>query len=104
MMADGVFLIDPDRFERIAFILTGKGTHGIYPSRDGKLLYVSNRGSNKVTGGPHGPGSVTVVDPATRHILATWLTHRIKVGHGPHGMTVWPQPGRYSLGHTGNMR
>ena len=22
----------------------------------------------------------------------------------PHGLTVWPQPGRYSLGHTGNMR
>jgi hypothetical protein len=19
----------------------------------------------------------------------------------PHGLTVWPQPGRYSLGHTG---
>jgi hypothetical protein len=26
------------------------------------------------------------------------------VGHEPHGLTVWPQPGRYSLGHTGNMR
>ena len=26
----------------------------------------------------------------------------IKVGHEPHGLTVWPQPGRYSLGHTGN--
>jgi hypothetical protein len=32
------------------------------------------------------------------------LTHRIKVERGPHGLTVWPQPGRYSLGHTGNMR
>jgi len=29
---------------------------------------------------------------------------RIPVGHEPHGLTVWPQPGRYSLGHTGNMR
>jgi YVTN family beta-propeller protein len=143
MMADGVFLIDPDRFERTGFIATGKGTHGIYPSRNGRLLYVSNRGWNTVTGGPHGPGSVTVIDPTTRHILTTWqipgggspdmgnltadgkelwltgrydaevyvfetasgrLTHRIKVGNGPHGMTVWPQPGRYSLGHTGNMR
>jgi hypothetical protein len=26
------------------------------------------------------------------------------VGREPHGLTVWPQPGRYSLGHTGNMR
>lgn len=32
------------------------------------------------------------------------LMHRIPVGGGPHGLTVWPQPGRYSLGHTGNMR
>ncbi|MEY2424019.1 MAG: hypothetical protein QOI95_4086 [Acidimicrobiaceae bacterium] len=32
------------------------------------------------------------------------LAARIPVGSGPHGLTVWPQPGRYSLGHTGNMR
>jgi YVTN family beta-propeller protein len=29
---------------------------------------------------------------------------QIPVGMEPHGLTVWPQPGRYSLGHTGNMR
>ena len=22
----------------------------------------------------------------------------------PHGLCVWPQPGRYNLGHTGNTR
>ncbi len=32
------------------------------------------------------------------------LKSRIPVGNGPHGLTWWPQPGRYSLGHTGNMR
>jgi hypothetical protein len=32
------------------------------------------------------------------------LLHRIKVGSGPHGMAVWPQPGRYSIGHTGILR
>ena len=32
------------------------------------------------------------------------LTDRIPVGREPHGLTVWPQPGRFSLGHTGNMR
>jgi hypothetical protein len=32
------------------------------------------------------------------------LAARIRVGDGPHGLTVWPQAGRYSLGHTGNMR
>ncbi len=32
------------------------------------------------------------------------LSARIPVPRGPHGLTVWPQPGRFSLGHTGNMR
>jgi hypothetical protein len=32
------------------------------------------------------------------------LINRIKVGTNPHGLTVWPQPGNFSLGHTGNMR
>src|SRR5258706_887206 len=32
------------------------------------------------------------------------LMTRIPVGHGPPGLTVWPQAGRYSLGHTGNIR
>jgi len=143
MMANGVYVVDPVVFRRVAFIPTGKGTHGIYPSRDGKVLYISNRGSNHTWGAPRGPGSVTVLDPQTWRIVATWpvpgggspdmgnvtadgkelwlsgrydgevyvfatatgaLTHRIKVGRGPHGLTVWPHPGRYSLGHTGNMR
>jgi YVTN family beta-propeller protein len=143
MKANGVFLVDPEAFRRIGFIPTGRGTHGIYPSRDGRLLYITNRGWNTTAGGRRGPGSVTVLDPRDRHIVATWpvpgggspdmgnvtadgrelwlsgrydeevyvfdtgtgqLTHRIKVGHEPHGLCVWPQPGRYSLGHTGNMR
>jgi hypothetical protein len=32
------------------------------------------------------------------------LLHRIRVGQGPHGLCVWPQPGRYSIGHTGILR
>jgi hypothetical protein len=32
------------------------------------------------------------------------LLHKIHVGNGPHGLCVWPQPGRYSLGHTGITR
>jgi YVTN family beta-propeller protein len=32
------------------------------------------------------------------------VTHRIPVGKGPHGLAVFPQPGRFSLGHTGNYR
>jgi YVTN family beta-propeller protein len=142
MMADGVYVIDGDSFTKIGFIQTGVGTHGLYPSRDGKQLYVSNRGSNRVHGAPHGKGSVSVIDFATRKVLTTWpipgggspdmgnvsadgtmlwLSGRyddvvyaintstgavtsIPVGMEPHGLTVWPQPGRYSLGHTGNMR
>ncbi|HEX4600998.1 MAG TPA: YncE family protein [Gemmatimonadales bacterium] len=143
MVANGVFLVDPVAFQRIGFIATGKGTHGLYPSRDGRLLYITNRGWNTTAGGRHGPGSVTVLDLATRQIVATWpvprggspdmgnvnadgtelwlsgrydnevyvfdtetgrLTHRIAVGREPHVLCVWPQPGRYSLGHTGNMR
>jgi YVTN family beta-propeller protein len=143
MKADGVHVIDPASFRRVGFIHTGKGTHGLYPSRDGRLLYATNRGWNTLNAGRHGPGSISVIDPMARTVVATWpipgggspdmgnvtadgkelwvsgrydsevyvfdtatgtLTHRIPVGREPHGLCVWPQPGRYSLGHTGNMR
>jgi YVTN family beta-propeller protein len=48
------------------------GAHGLYPSCGGKKLYVANRGSNKVFGPKHGPGSVSVIDFATRKVEATW--------------------------------
>jgi len=142
MMADGVHVVDGESFRQVGFIATGIGAHGLYPSRDGKLLYVANRGSNQIRGKPKGPGSVSVIDFATRAVLKTWpipgggspdmgnvsadgrhlwlsgryddVVYRIdtqsgdveqvKVGREPHGLTVWPQPGRYSLGHTGNLR
>ena len=67
--------------------------HQTYPmgnvSADGKELWVSGRYDDEVY----------VFDTETGQ-----LTHRIKVGREPHGLCVWPQPGRYSLGHTGNMR
>ena len=40
----------------------------------------------------------------TRSTRTGRLLARIPVGAGPHGLCVWPQPGRYSLGHTGVMR
>jgi YVTN family beta-propeller protein len=142
MLADGLHVIDGDSFTKTGFIKTGMGTHGLYPSRDGKKLYVANRGSNRIHGPPKGKGSVSVLDFATAQVEATWpipgggspdmgnvsadgkqlwLSGRydhvvyvfdtssgavtvIPVGKEPHGLTVWPQPGRYSLGHTGNMR
>jgi YVTN family beta-propeller protein len=142
MKKGGVYVIDGDTFKELAFLPTGVGTHGLYPSRDGRKLYAANRGSSHIGGPPGGKGSVSVIDFATRKIEAEWPipgggspdmgnvsadgktlwlagrydnmvyaidtatgnVTKIPVGREPHGLTVWPQPGRYSLGHTGNMR
>ncbi len=142
MHADGVHIIDAESFQKVGFIPTGVGAHGLYPSRDGKRLYVANRGSHKIHGARLGNGGVVVIDFATEKAIARWpvpgggspdmgnvsadgkylwlaaryddVVYRfdtatgqvaqIKVANEPHGLTVWPQPGRYSLGHTGNMR
>jgi YVTN family beta-propeller protein len=133
MHADGVYMIDGESLQKIGFIPTGKGAHGLYVSRDSKVLYVSNRGE----------GSISLIDLATRKVSTKWqiptpaspdmggvsadgkvlwlagrynaevyaidtgtgkLLARIPVGKGPHGLCVYPQPGRYSLGHTGVFR
>ncbi|MDD5333931.1 MAG: YncE family protein [Rhodoferax sp.] len=142
MEADGVHVVDGEALKEVDFIATGVGAHGLYPSRDGKLLYVANRGTHRIHGARHGAGGVTVIDFASNKVLAQWLVPgggspdmgnvsadgktlwlagrfddvvyrfdtgsgkvaQIKVGQEPHGLTVWPQPGRYSLGHTGNLR
>ena len=142
MMVDGVHVVDGETLKQIGFIPTGVGAHGLYPSRDGKSLYVANRGSHKIHGAKLGDGGVTVIDFATEKIVARWAVpgggspdmgnvsadgkylwlaarfddviyrfdtasgavEQVKVGQEPHGLTVWPQPGRYSLGHTGNLR
>jgi YVTN family beta-propeller protein len=144
LRAGGVHLIDGAAFKLTGFIKTGVGTHGLYPSRDGTKLYVTNRGFSQIGGKPGvGKGSISVIDFATRKVAATWtlpgagspdmgnlsidgkhlwlsgrydrvvyvidtttgeVIKTIPVGYEPHGLTVWPQPGRYSLGHTGNMR
>ncbi len=142
MATDGVHIIDGESFKEVAFVATGVAPHGLYPSRDGKVLFVANRGSHAIHGKKKGPGSVTVIDFASNKSVAhwpvpgggspdmgnvsndgkwLWLSGRfddvvyrfdtsngsvdqIKVGQEPHGLTVWPQPGRYSLGHTGNLR
>jgi DNA-binding beta-propeller fold protein YncE len=142
MMADGVYMVDPEAFKVTGFIPTGRGSHGLYPSRDGKKLYVTNRGTHMGDVKPKGPGSISVIDFATNKVEKTWpipgggspdmgnvsadgktlwvsgrfdkmvyaidttsgAVKSIPVGTEPHGLTVWPQPGRYSLGHTGNIR
>ena len=143
MMSDGVWMVDGDAFKKIGFIETGIGAHGLYPSRDAKVMYISNRGHQPNERRLPGQGSISVLDFATRKIIKKWvlpgvaspdmgnvsadgkvfwlsgrydreiyaidttdghLIKRIPVGVGPHGLCVYPQPGRYSLGHTGNMR
>jgi len=142
MHADGVHVVEGDAFRQVGFIPTGLGAHGLYPSRDGKRLYVASRGSHEIHGSRLGNGGVAVIDFATEKVVARWPVpgggspdmgnvsadgkwlwlagryddvvyrfdttsgevRQIKVGAEPHGLTVWPQPGRYSLGHTGNLR
>ena len=133
MNSNGVWMIDARTFAVRGLLPTGRGAHGLYPSRDSTRLYVSNRDE----------GTISVVDFASRRVVAKWaipgggspdmggvsvdgkvlwlsgrynaevyalstadgrLLARIPVGPGPHGLCVWPQPGRYSIGHTGNMR
>jgi YVTN family beta-propeller protein len=133
MYANGVYMVDGDKLRTIGFIPTGLGAHGLYPSRDAKVLYCSNRDE----------GTISIISFATRKVINKWvlpeggspdmggvsadgkilwlsgrynsevyaidtadghLIRRIPVGAGPHGLCVYPQPGRYSLGHTGILR
>jgi DNA-binding beta-propeller fold protein YncE len=133
MNSGGVWLVDAATFRVIRFMRTGAGAHGLYVSRDGRSLYVTNRAA----------GSISVISFRSGRIVTTWhipgggspdmgnvsadgkvlwlsgryngvvyaistangrLLARIPVGAGPHGLCVWPQPGRYSLGHTGILR
>ncbi len=133
MEADGVHIIDSEPFHQVGFIKTGKGAHGIYFSRDSKYAYVSNRGEGSVSlidtstlkvdrkwtipgGGSPDMGNVSA-DGKTLWLSGRYhnevyvfdtsngkLRARIKVGDGPHGLCIYPVPGRYSIGHTGNFR
>jgi YVTN family beta-propeller protein len=132
MMAGGVWMVDASSMRKVGFIRTGAGAHGLYVSRDSKYLYVSDRSAGEVSvisfaarnvvhtwhipggspdmggvsadgrvlwlSGRYG-GEVYAISTRNGHLLA-----RIPVGSGPHGLCVYPQPGRYSLGHTGVFR
>jgi len=128
---NGVFVVDPVAMKEIGFIPTGKGAHGLFVSRDAKALYVSNRLAGTISvidfatrqvvatwtiGGtpdmiqlsPDGKqlwasgrysSAVYVVDTTNGQLMQT-----IKVGREPHGLTYFPQPGRFSIGHNGVYR
>jgi DNA-binding beta-propeller fold protein YncE len=128
----GVWVIDGAATTVVREIPTGPGAHGLYLSRDAKRLFVTNRldGSVSVLDAYTGavltrwaiPGGSPDMGNVTADGSQLWLsgryTHevyvlsttdgrllaRIPVGDGPHGLCVWPQPGRWSLGHTGITR
>jgi DNA-binding beta-propeller fold protein YncE len=127
----GVQLIGAPTMRIVGFIKTPPDAHGLYVSRDTKDLYVTSRAGGAITvvdfatrrptatwrvpgtpdmGGlsPDGKvlwlagrytSSVYAISTRSGRVLAT-----IPAGVSPHGLCVWPQPGRYSTGHTGVMR
>lgn len=133
MAAGGLYVFDALTFESKGFVPTGDGAHGLYITRDSKQMLVTNRhegsisvwdfGENRLVhkwsvpgGGSPDMGNLSadgrVFWASGRHhgevyaidIVEWKLLARIPVGRGPHGLTIWPQPGRYSTGHTGVMR
>ena len=131
--AGGLWMLDNAATMVQRFVPTGRCAHGLYLSRDAKRLFVTNRGEGSVsvlnadTGGPitkwylpggGSPDMGNLTADGTQlwlsgrydnvvYVLSTAdgaLIRKIPVGHGPHGLSVWPQPGRYSLGHTGITR
>ncbi|HEX6447093.1 MAG TPA: YncE family protein [Streptosporangiales bacterium] len=133
MVANGVWRVSGSPLRLQGFVHTGKGAHGLYVTRDSRRLLVTNRDAGSVSVLSFATGKVVTtwhirgggspdmgnLSPDGRSI---WLSGRYngvvyelststgrllaktRVGSGPHGLCVWPQPGRYSLGHTGIMR
>lgn len=132
MMSDGVWTM-PAPWGKLSYIKTGAGAHGLYVTRDSKYLVISNRNEGSISildfatnkiiykwkipgGGSPDMGGISadgkifwVSGRYDNEIYAISLEDghlitKIKTDKGPHGLAVWPQPGRYSLGHTGIMR
>lgn len=133
MLRNGVWVVDARTMRVVRFVHTGRGAHSVYPSRDARRVFVANRDAGTVSvldarslrqvalwrvpgGGSPDMGGVTAGGRelwlSGRYSSAVYvfstrtgrLKYRIRVRPGPHGLLVWPQPGRFSLGHTGNMR
>jgi YVTN family beta-propeller protein len=128
-----VWEIAGPRVRVLGFLRTGSGAHGLYASRNARSLYVTNRAEGSISvisfrtrrvvrkwlipgGGSPDMGNVSP-DGRVLWVSGRWnnvvyaidtqngkLLAKIPVGSGPHGLCVWPQPGRYSLGHTGILR
>ncbi|GAA4205639.1 hypothetical protein GCM10022220_18110 [Actinocatenispora rupis] len=131
--AGGLWVLDGAARSVQRFVRTGACAHGLYFDRPARRMFVSDRMAGSVSvldaytarplatwhlpgGGSPDMGNVTAdgrqlwlsgrYDDVV-YVLSTSdgrLIRRIPVGNGPHGLCVWPQPGRYSLGHTGITR
>ena len=131
--AGGGWVLDGAANQVLRFIPTGKGAHGLVFSRDATRLFVTNRSEGSISvldaytgapialwrlpgGGSPDMGNITADGAqlwvsgrynSVVYVVSTTdgtLLHTIKVGNEPHGLAVWPQPGRYSLGHIGITR
>ncbi len=131
MMRNGLRVVDANKFT-VRFTKTGKGAHGLYVTRDSRRLLITNRGEgisvldNARGGSSPSGGSAAAAGPGMGGISENgkvfWvsgrydgvvyaistrtgrLLHKFKVGSGPHGLCIYPQPGRNSLGHPGVLR
>ncbi len=127
----GVHIIDSATLRELDFLPTGKGAHGLQVSRDTKDIYVSNRlegtisvidlATRKIRATWRSGGSPDMmqVSPDGRYLWVSGRFHSrvyvldtttgelvktIKVGGNPHGLTYFPQQGRFSVGHNGVYR
>ena len=124
----GLWVLDAAATRVLREIPTGRGAHGLYLSRDATRLFVTNRDEGSISvldaysgaavakweipGGSPDMGNITADGSQlwlsgrynrAVYVLSTddgHLIRTIDVASGPHGLCVWPQPGRYSLGHT----
>jgi len=133
MMSNGIWAMKADAFGKFTLIKTGNGAHGEYVTRDSKDMLITNRGEGSVSvldfatntlvakwkipgggspdmGGISADGTQFWVSGRYNNVVYVFdIVHgkflrSIKVGKEPHGLAFYPQPGRYSLGHTGVFR
>lgn len=132
MMSDGVWIMKAP-WSTLTLLKTGKGAHGLYVTRDSQNMIITNRNEGTISilrfsdnkliakwkipgggspdmGGISADGKIFWVSGRYDNVVYAisindgHLIKKIKVGTGPHGLAVYPQPGRYSLGHTGVFR
>jgi YVTN family beta-propeller protein len=127
----GVSIIDPATMKQTGFIPTAQGAHGMALSRDTTHMYVTDRLAGEIsridlstlkvdaTWNVGGSPDMAQVSPdgselwvtnrfgTTVSVISTKtgrVIHHIEVGPDPHGLTYFPEPGRFSLGHNGVYR